>query len=163
MSRFFAALFLALFCGATAADGIPPARDLQETAATAGPDKLYVILFGSLECPFCAEMRDLYLEPMLTDPNYRNRVVIREVEIGTEEPLVDFSGERTLPSFCARRFGIYLTPTLVFLDDKGEEMTEKMVGLGNADYFSYYLDQAIDQALDKIGKQNAQREKNISR
>jgi len=150
---FVAALSLAsLVITPVRAERVPAAENLQQTAAENGRDKVYLIMFGAEHCPFCFEMRDLYLEPMLTDPNYTEKVVIREVEIDQNSPMVDFDGNKTLQSVYARRFGVFLTPTLAFLDSKGREMAEKIVGLGDENYFTYYLDEAIDKALEKIRK-----------
>jgi len=153
---FIAVLLLALPALTPArAESIPVAENLQQTAAENGPDKVYLIMFGAEHCPYCFEMRDLYLEPMLTDPDYTDKLVIREVEIDQNSPMVDFDGNKTLQSVYARRFGVFLTPTLVFLDSKGREMAKKIVGLGDENYFTYYLDEAIGKALEKIRKQSA--------
>ena len=145
-------LIIALASGAAQAELVPIVGNLQETAKKAGDDKVYIIMFGAEHCPFCLEMKDLYLEPMLTDANYTDRVVIREVEIDDDSPMVDFEGAKTLQSVYARRFGVFLTPTLVFLDSKGREKAKKIVGLGDENYFSYYLDEAINKALKNIRK-----------
>ena len=151
---FFAVIISTLLICATArAELVPVAGDFQRTAQASGGDKVYIIMFGAENCPFCFEMKDLYLEPMLTDPDYTPKVVIREVEIDKDTPMVDFEGNKTLQSVYARRFGVYLTPTLVFLDSHGKQMAKKIVGLGNENYFSYYLDEAINNALKKIRKQ----------
>ncbi len=153
---FIAALSLATLAITPArGESIPVAGNLQQTAAENGPHRVYLIMFGAEHCPFCYDMRDLYLEPMLSDPAYTDRVVIREVEIDQDAAMVDFEGNRTLQSVYARRFGVFLTPTLVFLDSKGREMAEKIVGLGDENYFTWYLDEAIDKALHKISAESA--------
>jgi hypothetical protein len=50
-------------------------------------------------------------------------------------------------------YDVELTPTLLFLDPNGEELTRRRVGVGNLEYYHYLLDQDIDRALLKLHQQ----------
>ena len=39
-----------------------------------------------------------------------------------------------------------MTPTLLFVDGSGQELTERMVGVTTLDFYGGYLDLALDRA-----------------
>ena len=45
------------------------------------------------------------------------------------------------------------SPTILFLDHRGRELTQRMVGLGTVDFFGLYLDAAIAAARARILEQ----------
>jgi hypothetical protein len=42
------------------------------------------------------------------------------------------------------------TPTLLFLDNKGEELTSRLVGYHSEDFYWYYFDEAIEIARNEL-------------
>jgi hypothetical protein len=42
------------------------------------------------------------------------------------------------------------TPTLLFLDSGGEELTQRLVGYHSEDFYWYYFDEAIENAKNKL-------------
>ena len=45
---------------------------------------------------------------------------------------------------------VVLTPTLKFYDAQGREIVEEIEGFTNHDFYGYYLDERIDQALARL-------------
>jgi len=45
---------------------------------------------------------------------------------------------------------VSLTPTLLFLNADGEEMSEKLVGIWSEDYYGGFIDNRIDEARNKL-------------
>ena len=40
--------------------------------------------------------------------------------------------------------------TLLFLNDKGEEVAERILGYNTPEFYGAYLDKAIDKAVDAV-------------
>jgi hypothetical protein len=74
------------------------------------------------------------------------RIELREVSLDTDFELVDFQGSTTKGLEFAQRYDAYVTPTLLFLDALGNSLTEPLVGTGNIEFYSFYLQQKIDEA-----------------
>ena len=62
----------------------------------------------------------------------------------------DFSGHPVEPSELSQNYGVWVTPTLLFLNGKGEEVQKRMVGLGVRDFVSDFIDQSIAAATKFI-------------
>ena len=66
------------------------------------------------------------------------------------ETLVDFDGRSMSTSEFASRYGVSLTPTLLFLNSEGEEMSEKLVGIWSEDFYGGFIDNRIDEARERL-------------
>jgi hypothetical protein len=77
-------------------------------------------------------------------------VLIRKVYIDSEETLRDFSGAPVTGAELAARYGVKLTPIVVFLGPEGEELAERMIGISSPDYYGAYLDEHIATALQQM-------------
>lgn len=110
-----------------------------------------LLVVSQADCPYCERLKREILEPMLVSGEYEGRVLIRELLIDSELPVRDFQGQAVSPDELARRYRARLTPTLLFLDYRGRELTERMVGINTLDFYGYYLDAAIDTARQRLG------------
>ncbi|MCK5361468.1 MAG: thioredoxin fold domain-containing protein, partial [Gammaproteobacteria bacterium] len=102
------------------------------------------------DCPYCELLKREILEPMLISGEYDGRVLIRELLIDSELPVRDFDGQAIAPDALAQRYRARLTPTVLFLDDRGRELTKPMIGINTVDFYGYYLDAAIDVARERL-------------
>jgi hypothetical protein len=84
---------------------------------------------------------------MLISGKYAEKIIIREIIINTGSMLIDFNENKTNTSNFTSSYKIKVTPTLLFLGTDGEELTDRIVGINTIELFSYYLDQAIDEAI----------------
>jgi thioredoxin-related protein len=84
---------------------------------------------------------------MLISGEYAEKIIIREIIINTGSMLIDFNGKKNHASNLADSYNIKVTPTLLFLGPKGEELVDRIVGINTIELFSYYVDQAIDRAI----------------
>ena len=105
-----------------------------------------LLLVSQEDCPYCEILKREILEPMLIIGEYDGRVLIRELFIDSELPVRDFDGQTITPDELARRYRARLTPTVLFLDDRGRELTKPMIGINTVEFYGYYLDAAIDTA-----------------
>ncbi|MCG7874428.1 MAG: thioredoxin fold domain-containing protein [Candidatus Thiodiazotropha lotti] len=100
-----------------------PATDLKAALNRSDEaDKQGVLLFFETHhCPFCRRMR----AGVLADPglitHYRRNFVALALDMESDQPLTDFDGTSTSAREVAQRLGVVRTPTMLFLDNQGEE------------------------------------------
>ncbi|MDQ7074470.1 MAG: thioredoxin fold domain-containing protein [Gammaproteobacteria bacterium] len=104
-----------------------------------------LISFSAEECHYCELLEEDFLEPLLLRQVDRDRVIIRKLELDGED-VRGFDGALLSPAAVARRYGVTVTPTVLFLDSQGEELSERLIGISTPELFGAYLDQSIDQA-----------------
>ena len=113
-----------------------------------------VLMFHAENCPYCAIMEKEILSPMVKSGEYDKKVYLRKLQIDEARDVIDFSGKTVEPSDISSRFSVNVTPTLVFLDYKGEEKAQKMIGINTVELFGAYLDDEIDKLVKNIGISN---------
>lgn len=134
-----------------AAVEIPVLHDLPADGQASQQKKLpIVVLFSAAHCGFCSVVKEDFLKPMLISGEYTNKALIRVIEIDSSQDLVDLDGKPISSEAFADRYGIYLTPTLTFLDGEGKELASRMVGLTTVDFYGGYLDTAIDDSRRRL-------------
>lgn len=131
---------------------IPKAFDLQTDGITAREKGIPVLLeFTMHGCPFCEEVEEEVLRPMLISGDYDSKVIVRNIKIDEDSrEVVDFNGELVTYGELAGRYKVYVTPTLVLVDGHGKAMGLEMVGVTTIDFYGIYLDQAIEKAIKKV-------------
>lgn len=153
------ALLAAVHAAAAHAAGVPQARDLRQDARAAEAiDGVVLIAFVGQHCGFCARVMNEFLIPMSADPQYRQKVVMRQVETRSREPMRDFSGRMTTQQQFARQHGIQVVPTIAVFDRQGRMLGKPLIGLTLVDYYGLYLDDLINAGLNEVRAQNPDRE-----
>lgn len=131
----------------SAAVTLPVTDNLQQTASEAqAAGKPLVLMFSLPECPYCKVVRRNYLGPMLAEAN---PPVIRELTMTSRQSIHDYDGSWTTPAAIAKRYGVLVAPTLVFVDGTGEMLVEPLVG-GDHQFYTAYLDRAFDESHKKL-------------
>jgi len=126
-------------------------NDFQQLAVEMKARSVALVLeFHADECPYCRMLEEEFLKPMLRNPEYAKKVLIRKVKIDSHVDIIDFSGAKIQVGEFSRRYGAILTPTLVFLDSDGREVAERIVGINTPELFGGYVDMAINRALMSI-------------
>lgn len=129
--------------------------DMQAEASMSDETGLPILLmFAAEHCHYCTIVEEDYLKPMIISGDYEQKVLIRKVDLKEEGNVIDFDGNSIEKKELASRYDINLTPTLLFLDGKGRQLTKRMVGLTTPDYYGGYIDMAIDAARESL-QQNA--------
>jgi thioredoxin-related protein len=132
---------------------LPSAVDLNIDAGHQRANGVPIVLFFNRDgCPYCERALREYLGPMQGDPAYRAKAMFRQIEIDRRLPLVDFDGSRTTHRQFAIAHRIKLTPTLHFVDSRGNDLVPPIVGLPTLDFFQSYLDTAIDDSRKKLAE-----------
>lgn len=133
-----------------------PLEDLREATRIARQDNLLLVIeFSSEYCAYCRKLEELFLLPMQRNAEYREKVLVRYVSLDAYETLIDFDGRSKATSEFASRYGVSLTPTLIFIDGDGVELSEKLVGIWSEDFYGGFIDDRIDEARAKLGAASA--------
>jgi thioredoxin-related protein len=135
---------------ASAAD-VPMPDSLKAEAKDATARKVPILLvFTSPHCRYCERVKGEFLGPMVEDPAWKDKVIIRQIEAGSDWALVGFDGKKTTQGAFAASQKIKMVPTVKVLDASGKELVEPIVGLLTPDYYYGYLQAAIEEGLEKI-------------
>jgi thioredoxin-related protein len=138
---------LALSGAASAADGLVHAKNFQADAKRRLP---VMVLFSAPGCTYCDRVKREYLIPMHKDPAYRNRVLFREVTVDSTAQLTGFDGMRITEGQFAAANKVFIVPTVMVFDTHGRPTGDAIVGLLIPDFYSGYLEAAIDEGLSRI-------------
>ena len=141
------------FVGAAAGDTDEMIRvsDLRELSQVARDRNLVMMIeFSSEYCGYCRKLEELFLLPMQRNEDYDARVLIRSISLDPHQTVIDFDGRLLDTDRLAARYGVSLTPTLVFLNSEGIELSEKLVGIWSEDFYGAYIDKRIDQACARL-------------
>lgn len=135
----------------TAVPEVVEATDLQADGRVATAAGIPVLLvFEASHCPYCRELEESFLRPMLISGDYDAKVMIRSVDLDRDVFIQDFQGESVTPRGLAERYGVTLTPTMLLVDASGHELAPRLVGLGVIDFFAAEIDAAIEAAAAKL-------------
>ena len=127
------------------------ADDLAQVAAEARDKRIPVLVaFMQQSCPYCAVARRNHLLPLQSDPLWRNRVLIREVDVDRNTPMRDFPGVPTTHRAFARLHDVRKVPTLIVFDADGKSVGSPLVGLLTEDFYRLYIEQAIESGLTRM-------------
>ena len=130
---------------------VPLASDLRHEGAQAERDCVPLLLeFSAYGCEYCSLLEEEILKPMLRNRDYDRRVVMRKLVLGRDIKLDSFSGNRLTPAQLASHYNVVVTPTLLFVDSDGRELSERMVGINTLDFYGGYLDQALDSSRERL-------------
>ena len=109
-------------------------------------NRVLMIEFSSEDCGYCRLLEEEFLKPMLRNSEYGEKVVIRSISLSDNDTLIDFKGNSVSASEFATMYGVFVTPTLLFLDENGQEVSDKLVGIWSVDFYGGFIDERIDSA-----------------
>ena len=109
-----------------------------------------LVLFMSSHCSYCERVLREFLLPMQLNAEYRSKVIMRQIEVGSDTPLKDFAGRPTTQAQFASRYRVQMVPTVMLFDAQGNVLATPLVGLTTPDFYGGYLDQVIDEAVGKV-------------
>jgi len=136
---------------AASAEHIEAADNLALAARSSQQQGVPTVVFVSREaCPYCRTLRDELLLPMQRGDKFKDRAVLVEVNLDRIEPLTGFDDQPTTAQAFGDLYQAQITPTLLFLDPQGQEISKRIVGISNLELYGYYLQESIDTALEAI-------------
>ena len=126
--------------------GILQAEDLQaESRAAIAQGKVYVLYISRPACPYCLKLEKMILMPMLQGHRFDEVLELRELSQARTE-IRSFQGRKLNVAKILARYEILGTPTLLFLDEHGDALVEKISGFHSADFYWNYFDQAVQKS-----------------
>ena len=81
-------------------------------------------------------------------------MIIRQVDIDGDQPITGFTGERVTPAQIARAHGVRAAPVVAFWDGDGKPIAEPLSGMLLPDFYSAYLDAALEAARARLAARN---------
>jgi thioredoxin-related protein len=148
--RVLVTILLSILAASAPADQIPMVQNLvTETRRAEDNGMVYLLYVSRPACPYCRQLEQNVLIPMRVSKSYVNSVDLREMSFEGED-VVDFDNQSHPSIDIITRFNVIGTPTLLFLDSTGAEVTERIVGYDSEDFYWYYLEQSIENTLEAI-------------
>lgn len=139
------------WAAASAEEGVPYARNLQRDGELARQKNgIVLVMFAGEYCSYCERVLNEFLIPMSRNPDYQKKLVMRRVDNTGATTVKDFDGTVEDHRQFSIEQGVNMVPTVMLFDTRGRLLAKPLVGLTTVDYYGYYLDQAIDQALAKV-------------
>lgn len=136
---------------ASGAGDVPMVDSLKATAKEAAALKIPIlVVFTHPGCHFCERVKSDYLGPMIDDPSWKGKVIIRQIEAGSDWDLIDFNGKKTTQGEFAASEKVRMVPTVMVFGPDGKVLADPIVGLLTPDFYYGYLQSAIEEGLDKI-------------
>ena len=111
--------------------------------------KVILLEMSATYCGYCKKLEEEIIKPMLRSGDY-DKVLIRKLNIDSHYPMADLGGKKSSPFELSSRMGVYLTPTLLFLDGEGNEVGERIVGVNTLEMYGGYVDDSIQQGFKSI-------------
>jgi len=117
--------------------------------------KVIMLEMSASYCGFCRTLEEEIIKPMLRSGDYEQNVLIRKLDIDSYSDIRHFGGDTISPAQLASQLNVFVTPTLIFLDSRGQEVSDRILGVYSLDYFGAYVDDALIEGHRKI-QQNRQ-------
>ena len=117
-------------------------RDAHEARREHAP---ILIVFTRPHCIYCDRVIDYYLVPMQHHADASRPLLIRQLDMTSARPVVDFHGRKTTQRAFARTLKIDFAPTVVVFKPDGTPGSKPLVGLGPEDYYGGFLERAVEQ------------------
>jgi thioredoxin-related protein len=132
---------------------LPVATNLQADGAKAKIAKKPILLFFNLEgCHFCRFSLRTAIVPLFRDQGWRDAIEFRQITIDDGKSFIDFDGTKVSNDEFAKKRKAGFTPTVMMVDGDGRVLGEPIVGIANADYYSYNVDTLIKAAIEEAKK-----------
>ncbi len=127
---------------------VPQVSDFTvEGRLAAAEERIILLLISQVHCPYCVLIKEEIIHPMIRGEDFVGQLLIRELIIDVSGTIKDFDGKSIDAMEFARQYDSTFTPTLLFLDAKGNELTERVVGINTLELYYAYVDSAIRKAL----------------
>ncbi len=125
-----------------------PSIDLFKNALIAKQSsKVQILYFSASDCTYCISLNDEIINAVRVNDDYQKKILLTEIMLDGEELIIDFESKGIDQTTIASRYNIQVTPTLVFVDEQGKEIVKSIVGYQSNEFYWYYLDKNIKEAL----------------
>ena len=87
--------------------------------------------------------------PIQRDPEFKDKVILRQIDSSSGDTLVDFDGKNTTYSGFSSRHNVSVVPNVMFFDSNGRKLTY-IEGLLTVDFYYGFILDAINESLERI-------------
>ncbi|WP_457674853.1 thioredoxin family protein [Thiolapillus sp.] len=112
--------------------------------------RVIMLLVSQADCPYCHLVKEEVIRPMILGGDFRDEILIREMFMDEGEKVIDFRGREAEAADLAHGYGVFVTPTLLFLGPDGKELAKQMTGVNTIEMYYHYVAQSIRSALDRL-------------
>jgi len=138
-----------------ASNELQTVNDLRELKQQVETSNLPVLLlFSAEDCGYCDAVRDNYLLPMIKTGDYSSTILFRQIHIDEYHYLRNEKGELISAEAVALKYDIEVTPSILFINAQGNELSERIIGINSVDYFDELLSTHISQANRAMAEAN---------
>lgn len=107
-----------------------------------------MLFFTQPGCIYCERARRQYIRPLASDAQWNARTL--SIEVSRLQKLRGFDGAETTGAEIARRYGVRVYPTVVFVDSHGKPLAEPITGFTVPDFYGAYLEERLQQASARL-------------
>ena len=111
--------------------------------------KVILLEMAATYCGYCKTLEEEVIKPMLRSGEYEH-VLIRKLNIDSHYPMKDLNGKKSSPFELSSKMGVYVTPTLLFLDGNGDEVGERIVGVNTLELYGDYVEASLQQGQARL-------------
>ncbi|WP_051145057.1 thioredoxin fold domain-containing protein [Thiomicrorhabdus sp. Kp2] len=111
-----------------------------------------MLMFGAQWCEYCELLNESVFNPMALGKLYEERVVLmRHVGVDESAPIPDWNGQLMNKANWAYKLNSDLTPTVLFLDSKGQEVAPRIVGVSEITLYAGLIHERLNIAYKNMG------------
>jgi thioredoxin-related protein len=109
------------------------------------------------DCGYCQRLKNEVLSSLDSHRDLAKRVIIREMDLHSSGKVVDFNGELVRARMFLSRYGVFATPTVLFLDSAGQSLREPLVGYNGTELYLPELYEAVEESARALSVGGAHR------
>ena len=141
-------------------EGLPIPHDLTIEASEARSRQVPIlVLFMEESCSYCKTALQDFLLPMQRDPEYKDKVIMRQIDTGSKDQLVGFDGDTTTYKNFSSKHKVSVVPNVMLFDGNGRVLTS-LEGLLTVDFYYGFLANAVNESLDKTRSNDRHHDEN---
>ena len=123
----------------------------QQTSQIAKQKKRPVVLMvDRSDCPYCRRVEGEFFSAIFASGQFDERAIFAKISIDSGETVISGTGEVIATQAFLAPYKASLTPTVLFIDGDKAELAEKIIGLTTPDYYGFYLERSINQAIARV-------------
>ena len=135
---------------------IQPLTNLQKDAELIKTNGTPLILFFTQDhCLYCQFVIEEQLKPLLRNDIQKHQFIVRSIETGYGETIINFDGSKIDLSEIEQKYKIYVTPAVVFIDHNGNQIAPAIIGVANTQMYSEDFDASLEKSRQHLTKELA--------
>lgn len=128
----------------------------QQAKKTRQPIAIY---FNRVRCGACEKLKEMAILPMIENGHLDGYVHMVEIRVDEKDVTTgDFYGEPVENMYFQELYNVTSFPSIVFVNEDGDEIGSRMENSGAYDYVPYRLKKMINQALEEMGNEKRMKE-----